>query len=261
MQNQMICDATQRATKQAGCRGTLVNNYLSRNSGFFFITLLKYSVCITQGIDRCIDRYIHTRLYTDAALVKILSCLVIFLGSLLKILCLSCKHRICKSIYQPKAHTQFTLLPKFPSAVAPATGCTVLFIYCRSKQHTIFNADIDSLFLTTFNFSFSGTKGGNVYIYMKLKSCSLMQMMREREEYVKEAVSFYVKKRGRAAVAENLLHMRRKKRFFVQGKLYLCLWMEAAELGFPHTVNLSFWRQEEKRTGYNVCGLIKPQFY
>lgn len=182
MQNQMIYDATQRATKKAGCRGTLVNNYLSRNSGFFFITLLKYSVCITQGIDRCIDRYIHThtRLYTDAVLVKILSCLVMFLGSLLKILCLSCKHRICKSTYQPKMHTQFTLLTKFPFAVAPTTGCIILYMYCRRKQCTIFNADIDSLFLTTINFSFSSSKGGNVYIYMKLKSCSLMQMMRER---------------------------------------------------------------------------------
>lgn len=64
-------------------------------------------------------------------------------GITFKKLCLSCKHRICKSTYQPKAHTQFTLLPKFPFAVAPVTGCTVLYMCCRSKLWTIFDADID----------------------------------------------------------------------------------------------------------------------
>lgn len=186
------------------------------------------------------NRQMHRQIHTHTLVHRCRACQNSFLsrnlsGITFKNLCLSCKHRICKSIYQPKAHTQFTLLPKFPSAVAPATGCTVLFIYCRSKQHTIFNADIDSLFLTTFNFSFSGTKGGNVYIYMKLKSCSLMQMMREREEYVKEAVSFCVKKRGRAAVAENLLHMRRKKKILCLGEVvltYVCAWKQQSQ-DFP----------------------------
>lgn len=131
------------------------------------------------------NRQMHRQIHTHALVHRCHACQNSFLshnlsGITFKNLCLSCKHRICKSSYQPKAHTQFTLLPKFPFVVAPATGCTVLYMYCRRKQCTIFNADIDSSFLITFNFSFSSTKGGNVYIYMKLKSCSLMQMMRER---------------------------------------------------------------------------------
>jgi len=45
---------------------------------------------------------------------------------------------------------------------------------------------------------------------MKLKSCSLVQLMREKEEYVKAAFSSYVKKRGRMAVTEKLLPIRMK---------------------------------------------------
>ena len=103
-----------------------------------------------------------------------------------------------------------------------------------------------------FHFSIPGEE---MFIYMKLKSCSLMQTMRETL-YVRESFSFYVKKSGRATLAENFLHMRRKKQSFFGG----CWGKNRSMSGCRHTISLSFWMQK-KRTGYNRCSLIKNKLY
>lgn len=81
-----------------------------------------------------------------------------------------------------------------------------------------------------------------------------MQIMR-KTQYVREFFSFYVQKRGRTTVAENFLHVRRKKILFLGevvpvGKTLPYPWMEASVSGFPHIVNLSFGMPEKRRTGY-----------
>lgn len=198
MQNQMIYDATQRATKKVGRQGTLVNNRLSRNPASFNTTFLKYSVCITQGIDRCIDSYIHTHTLVyrcHACQNSFLSCNLS--GIIFKNFCLSCKHRICKSTYKQKTYTEFTFLLKFYFPVAPATGCTVLCMCCSGKQCIIFNADIDFLFPTTFNFSFLNTKGGNVYIYEA--EILLIDANDERDTVCQRILFFLRKERGQSS--------------------------------------------------------------